>query len=233
MSAEAKHKFIRIILACIGRAYPFAAKKDSEELRKAVDDLFRLVYSPDFGICVRAVTLLAKMAKFGEDLDSRLYSCIYQSFLHSKLGESSKNHSLYLNSVFQSVNRDKSYPNRVKAMLKRMLSLGNVSQGPFTAGILVIAAVVLRSMENVKRASLKQIIMDVEEVKTEKVKIEADLKNFDSGDENENEEDAGGWVFNAVEPDNKETSKNTNSEETTENLTAKTKQLSIKRNSYD
>jgi hypothetical protein len=81
-----------------------------------------------------------------------------------------------------------------------MLSLGNVSQSPFIAGILVIAAVVLRGMENVQRASLKQIIMDVEDVESKKenvVKIEADLKAFDGDND---EEETGGWVFNAVEP---------------------------------
>ena len=236
MSAEAKHKFVRIILAGIGRAYPFAAKKDSSELKLAVDDLFRLIYSPDFGIVVRAVTLLTKMAKYGEDLDSRLYSSIYQSFLHPKLGDSAKNHSLYLNSVFQSVNRDRNYPNRVKAMLKRMLSLGNVSQSPFIAGILVIAAVVLRGMENVQRASLKQIIMDVEDVESKNenvVKIEADLKAFDG--DNEDEAETGGWVFNAVETEavkNLKIEDETNKKSSTEKSKS-AKDVSIKRNGYD
>merc|ERR1712168_1011868 len=86
INVEQRHKFIRGILTGIGRAYPFAKSNNnkSEHLTKAINDIFRLIYSKDFGTCIRAMTLLSKIAKHGHDLDEKLYTAIYQSFVHPK-----------------------------------------------------------------------------------------------------------------------------------------------------
>lgn len=196
---EQRHKFIRAILTGVGRAYPFAVagseKTDQEKIKKlnnSINDLFRLIHNNDFGTSVRATTLLSKMAKHGEDLNERLYTNIYNNLFHSRLPESTKHHSLYLNGIFQTLSRDENYPNRIKAILKRMLSLGNITSPCLIAGILVVAAVLLRNFDNLHNSSFKQIAVEKEEMKSPVKEEATDMSKFDSESE---DEDAAGWTF--------------------------------------
>ena len=70
---DQRTKFIRALLTGVGRVYPYAEKSKNKEVKERVKDLFRLMYSSDFGIVTKTVTLLVKMAKHGEeDVDGNI-----------------------------------------------------------------------------------------------------------------------------------------------------------------
>jgi len=202
---DQRTKFIRALLTGVGRVYPYAEKSKNKEVKERVKDLFRLMYSTDFGIVTKTVTLLVKMAKHGEeDVDDKLYTAIYQSLLNSKIPHSTKHQNPYLSSVFSAINRDKNYPNRIKSMIKRLLSLSFSNYSPFTAGVLVIVAHILRSHANLHQAAFRQIAVDPEFEST-KIKMEAedDPEKEPASDSESEHDDTPGWTFGKKSNDEK------------------------------
>ncbi|CAI5758639.1 unnamed protein product [Candida verbasci] len=117
---EKNARLFSALLTGLNRAFPFS-NLPNEIFQNHLNTLFKITHSGNFNTSIQALVLINHIIT-QQKLDSdRYYRTLYESFLDSRLANSSKQ-GIYLNLLFKSLKNDND-KTRVLAFVKRILQI--------------------------------------------------------------------------------------------------------------
>ncbi|KAM6892600.1 CCAAT/enhancer-binding protein zeta [Xenentodon cancila] len=155
---DVQSKMLSALLTGVNRAYPYASTGDNK-VKEQLDTLFKVVHLVKFNTAVHALMLLFQVMDSQQSVSDRYYTAVYRKLLDPGLS-SCATQSLFLNLLYKSLKADVAL-RRVKAFVKRLLSVSAEQSASFACGALFLVSEIMKAKPGLK--TLLQEVGDEEE----------------------------------------------------------------------